>query len=97
MQSARNLPTRQRAVPSTPRQQTRLVTRQPAAVQKPAHHQKHRPADDPSRNRYSVLLDSGETYKFKPTAVRAERVEAAGGTRPKAKGKGKTGQGKSGK
>ena len=34
---------------------------------------------DMSRNRYSVLLDSGETYKFWPTAVRAERGGAAGG------------------
>ena len=44
---------------------------------------------DRSRDRYSVRLDSGETYKFRPTAVRAERVGAAGGVRPKAKGKGK--------
>ena len=53
--------------------------------------------DDPTRNRYSVLLDSGETYKFKPTAVRPERVGAAGGARPKAKGKGKKGRGKGGR
>ena len=108
---------------------------------------------DGSRDRYSVLLDSGETYKFRPTAVRAEglaaiaplldqrvvelidnttgvavdyfemdsewgysvelpdgtrqmirevdlraeRVGAAGGARPKAKGKGKKGRGKAGK
>ena len=48
--------------------------------------------DDRSRDRYSVLLDSGESYKFRPTAVRAERVGAAGGARPK--GKGKKGRGK---
>ena len=46
---------------------------------------------DLSRDRYSVLLDSGESYKFGPTAVRAARVEAAGGARPRAKGKGKQG------
>ena len=47
--------------------------------------------DDPSRTRYSVLLDSGESYKFRPWSVRAERV---GGARPKkAKGKGKKGRG----
>ena len=48
---------------------------------------------DRSRDRYSVLLDSGETYKFRPAGVRAERVGAAGGARPKAKGKGKKGRG----
>ena len=53
--------------------------------------------DDRSRDRYSVLLDSGESYKFRPTAVRAERVGAAGGARPKAKGKGKKGRGKGGR
>ena len=46
------------------------------------------------QSRYTVLLDSGETYKFRPTAVRAEQVEAADGAPPKAKGKGKKGRGK---
>ena len=32
--------------------------------------------DDRSRNRYSVLLDSGASYKFRPTAVRAEGLAA---------------------
>ena len=32
---------------------------------------------DRSRDRYSVLLDSGETYKFRPAAVRAEGLQAA--------------------
>ena len=47
---------------------------------------------DSSRDRYSVLLDSGESYKFRPTAVRAERVEAAGVARSEAKGKGEKGK-----
>ena len=41
----------------------------------------------PEQSRYSVHLDSGETYKFRPTAVRAERVAATGSARPKGKGK----------
>ena len=53
----------------------------------------HRYLDDRSRDRYTVLLDSGESFKCRPTAVRAERVEAAGGARPKAKGKVKKGRG----
>ena len=44
---------------------------------------------DTSKSRYSVLLDSGESYKLRPAAVRAERAEAAGGAHAKAKGKGK--------
>ena len=52
---------------------------------------------DVSRDRYTVLLDSGEQFKVPPARVRAERVGAAGGARPKAKGKGKKGRGKGGK
>ena len=54
----------------------------------------HGYASDPSRDRYTVLLDSGETFKCRKTAVRAER--AAGGARSKAKGKAK-GKGKKGR
>ena len=39
-------------------------------------------------SRYTVHLDSGETYKVKSGNVRAERAG------PKAKGKGKKGRGK---
>ena len=46
---------------------------------------------DLPQSRYVVTLDNGETYKFRRTNVRAERV-----ARPKAKGKGKKGRGKGG-
>ena len=48
---------------------------------------------DPTKNRYTVRLDSGEAFKVKPASVRAE---GAGGGAPgtsKVKGKGKKGRG----
>ena len=33
---------------------------------------------DPSRDRYTVLLDSGEQFKVPPVRVRSEQVGAAG-------------------
>ena len=55
--------------------------------------------DDPhnNRDRYTVLLDNGEQFKVPPSKLRAERAEATGGARPKAKGKGKKGRGKKGR
>ena len=48
------------------------------------------------QSRYTVLLDSGQTYKLKLGNVRAERADASQ-TRPKTKGKGKKGRGKGGR
>ena len=45
---------------------------------------------DPTKNRYTVRLDSGEAFKVKPASVRAER--AGGVASGKAKGKGKKGR-----
>ena len=52
---------------------------------------------DRTKNRYTVQLDSGETFKVKPASVRklSVRAEGAGGGAGagKAKGKGKKGRG----
>ena len=59
--------------------------------------------NDRSHDRYTVLLDTGETFKIRPANVMAERAEeqagaVSGGVRPpKGKGKGKKGRGKGGR
>ena len=52
---------------------------------------------DISQSRFVVLLDSGKRFKVPMAKLRAEQAGGAGGARPKAKGKGKKGQGKGGK
>ena len=42
--------------------------------------------------RYTVKLDSGESFKVKPASVRAERAGAGPSTAKAAKGKGKKGR-----
>ena len=54
-------------------------------------------AEPASTTRYTVKLDSGESFKLKPVNVRAERA-SAGPSGAKAKqGKGKKGRGGAGK
>ena len=48
--------------------------------------------EDESKWRYTVQLDSGESFKVKPANVRGEDADGGGGT-GKAKGKGKKGRG----
>ena len=49
---------------------------------------------DPTKDRYTVRLDSGEAFKVKPASVRAEEAGGgAGAGNGKAKGKGKKGRG----
>ena len=49
---------------------------------------------DPSAWRYTVQLDSGETFKIKPANLRAEGTGGASGATSQAKkGKGKKGKG----
>ena len=52
--------------------------------------------DDESKWRYTVQLDSGEAFKFKPANVRAEGAGGGAGA-GKAKGTGKKGKGKKGR
>ena len=47
--------------------------------------------EDESKDRYTVQLDSGEAFKFKPANVRAEATGGGAGG-GKAKGKGKKGK-----
>ena len=49
-------------------------------------------ADPGSTTRYTVQLDSGESFKVKPASVRAERAGAGPSTAKAAKGKGKKGR-----
>ena len=52
---------------------------------------------DPSKRRYTVLLDSGEAFKLKAANVRAEGAGgASGGRKEKGKGKGKGKKGRGG-
>ena len=46
----------------------------------------------PAQSRYTVKLDSGESFKVKPASVRAERAGAGPSTAKAAKGKGKKGR-----
>ena len=49
---------------------------------------------DPTKNRYTVRLDSGEAFKVKPASVRAEGAGGgAGAGKAKGKAKGKKGRG----
>ena len=48
-------------------------------------------------SRYSVKLDSGESFKLKPVNVRAERASAGPSGAKAKKGKGKKGRGGAGK
>ena len=48
---------------------------------------------DPTKDRYTVRLDSGEAFKVKTASVRAEGADGgAGAGNGKAKGKGKKGR-----
>ena len=49
-------------------------------------------ADPDTTMRYTVKLDSGESFKLKRANVRAERTGGSGSSGPKAKGKGKKGR-----
>ena len=50
------------------------------------------PEGDRTKDRYTVQLDSGEEFKFKPANVRAEGTGGASGEDLAKKGKGKKGR-----
>ena len=53
----------------------------------------HKMDHDPTTDRYTVQLDSGEAFKLKPANVRAEGTGGASGAGKAKKGKGKKGRG----